>query len=284
MKARVRTPATRALSVPHLRTAAQYRHLRTPSRPVRNCGMTRILLASLAVSLAARAADTRLDAVRIEPTAAAAATASDAPVAAPDSRSAAPYEAQQSSGSHWPVHFGATAGMSLPRPLAAYVYARAFGFVALGFSYSDFPAFIANPLLSIAGLKNGQTTVNLDQFSAYEGDLRIFPFFGDFFVGAGLGRQTFKASMTQSTTLGNFNGSVAVSTTYAAPRIGYLWTFGPGLTVGMDAGVQLKLSSDAQINLPSGSPADMQSQAQRVVDVFGNGPLPSFHLQLGWQY
>jgi hypothetical protein len=112
----------------------------------------------------------------------------------------------------------------------------------------------------------------------------LFPFFGDLFVGVGLGRQTFKASMTQSTTLGNYNGSVAVDTTYAAPRIGYLWTFGPGLTVGMDAGVQLKLSSDAQINLPPGSPADMQSQAQRVVDVFGNGPLPSFHLQLGWQY
>jgi len=283
MKARVHRPATSALSLVHARTAAQYRHLRTPCRPVRNCGMPRIFLASLLVSLAVRAGDTRLDAVRIEPASPAAASAETAAVT-PDSRSAIPYEAQQSTGSRLPIHFGATAGVSLPRPLAAHVYARAFGFVAVGFSYSDFPAFIANPLLSVAGLKNGQTTVNLDQFSAYEGDLRVFPFFGDLFVGAGLGRQTFKASMTQSTTLGNFNGSVAVSTTYVAPRLGYLWTFGPGLTVGMDAGVQLKLSSDAQINLPPGSPADMQSQAQRVVDIFGNGPLPSFHLQLGWQY
>jgi hypothetical protein len=48
--------------------------------------------------------------------------------------------------------------------------------------------------------------------------------------------------------------------------------------------VQLKLSSNPQVNLPPGSPADMQSQADRVVDVFGNYPLPSVHFRLGWQY
>jgi hypothetical protein len=249
--------------------------------------MRKALLASFLLSLAARAEDTRLEAVRVDtaPAAATAAAPSDAgSFERASERSPAPYEAQQSSGFGLPIHVGATVGLSLPRPLDAQLYVRAFGFVSVGFSYSDFPSFVADPLLSAAGLKNGQTTVRLDQFSAWEADLRVFPFAGSFFVGSGLGRQSFKASVTQSTTFGNYEGSVAVSTTYATPRIGYLWTVGPGVVLGVDGGVQLKLSSNPQVNLPPNSPADMQSQADRVVDVFGNYPLPSVHFRLGWQY
>jgi len=249
--------------------------------------MKKLLLAFLLLSFAARAEDTRLEAVRVDsaPTSATAAAPGDA--AAGDkasARSAVPYEAQQSSGSGLPVHFGATVGLSLPRPLDAQLYVRAFGFVSVGLSYSDFPSFVADPLLSAAGLKNGQTTVRLDRFSAWEADVRVFPFAGNFFVGSGLVWQSFKSSVTQSTTFGNFDGSVAVSTTYATPRVGYLWTVGPGVVLGVDAGVQLKLSSDAQVTLPPGAPSDMQSQADRVVDVFGHYPLPSMHLRVGWQY
>ncbi len=249
--------------------------------------MKKLLLASLLLSLAVRAEDTRLEAVRVDSAPTAATAPAPVDVAAGDkasARSAVPYEAQESSGSGLPVHFGATVGLSLPRPLDTQLYVRAFGFVSVGFSYSDFPSFVADPLLSAAGLKNGQTTVRLDQFSAWEADVRVFPFAGNFFVGSGLGRQSFKSSVTQSTTLGNFDGSVAVSTTYATPRVGYLWTVGPGVVLGVDAGVQLKLSSDAQVTLPPGAPSDMQSQADRVVDVFGHYPLPSMHLRVGWQY
>jgi len=271
-------------------TNAHRRPLRPPAGPVRNYTMRRmqkIALASLVVSLAARAEDRRLEAVRVDPSPAAATTSAPAIAAGDDrssARSATPYESRQSDGSGLPIHVGATVGMSLPRPLDAQLYVRAFRFVSLGFSYSDFPSFIADPLLSAAGLKNGQTNVRLDQFSAWEADLRVYPFAGSFFIGSGLGRQSFKSTVTQSTTLGNYEGSVAVTTTYAAPRIGYQWTFGPGLVVGMDAGVQLKLSSDAQKSLPAGSPPEMQSKADQVVDVFGNYPLPSVHLRLGWQY
>jgi hypothetical protein len=250
--------------------------------------MKKLLLASLLLSFAARAEDTRLEAVRVDsaPPSVIAPAAGDASAGGDkvSARSAVPYEAQEGSGSGLPVHFGATVGLSLPRPLDAQLYVRAFGFVSVGFSYSDFPSFVADPLLSAAGLKNGQTTVRLDRFSAWEADVRVFPFAGNLFVGSGLGRQSFKSSVTQSTTFGNFNGSVAVGTTYAAPRVGYLWTVGPGVVLGVDAGVQLKLSSDAQVVLPPGAPPDMRSQANRVVDVFGHYPLPSLHLRAGWQY
>src|SRR6266849_2590264 len=282
-----RRKTTSVHSLLHRRTGAQQRPLRPPSAPVRNCTMKKLLLASLLLSLAVRAEDTRLEAVRVDSAPTAATAPAPVDVAAADkasARSAVPYEAQESSGSGLPVHFGATVGLSLPRPLDAQLYVRAFGFVSVGFSYSDFPSFVADPLLSAAGLKNGQTTVRLDQFSAWEADVRVFPFAGIFFVGSGLGRQSFKSSVTQSTTFGNFDGSVAVSTTYATPRVGYLWTVGPGVVLGVDAGVQLKLSSDAQVTLPPGAPPDMQSQADRVVDVFGHYPLPSMHLRVGWQY
>ncbi len=250
------------------RTHAHLRPLRPPSGPVRNYTMQKFLLAFLLVSLTARAEERRLEAVRVDsaPSVATAPAPGDATSRDEASgRSAVPFESQRPSSE----------GSGL---------VRAFGFVSVGFSYSDFPAFVADPLLSAAGLKNGQTTVRLDQFSAWEGDVRVFPFAGSFFVGSGLGRQSFKSSVTQSTTLGSYNGSVAVSTTYATPRIGYLWTVGPGVVLGMDAGVQLKLSSNPQVSLPPGAPADMQSQANRVVDVFGNNPLPSLHFRVGWQY
>jgi len=249
--------------------------------------MKKLLLVSLLLSLAARAEDRRLEAVNVDSAPAAATAPAPVDAAAGEkasARSPVSFEAQQSSGSSLPIHVGATVGLSLPRPLDAQLFVRAFGFVSVGFSYSDFPSFIADPLLSAAGLKNGQTTVRLDQFSAWEADVRVFPFAGNFFVGSGLGRQSFKSSVTQSTTFGNYNGSVAVGTTYATPRVGYLWTVGPGVVLGVDAGVQLKLSSDAQVSLPPGSPPDMQSQADRVVDVFGHYPLPSMHLRVGWQY
>lgn len=250
--------------------------------------MQKFLLTFLLVSLAAHAEDKRLEAVRVDSAPASATAAAPGDAASRDeasARSPVPFEAQRASeGSGLPIHVGATVGLSLPRPLDAQLYVRAFGFVSVGFSYSDFPAFVADPLLSAAGLKNGQTTVRLDQFSAWEADVRVFPFAGNFFVGSGLGRQSFKSSVTQSTTLGNYNGSVAVSSTYATPRIGYLWTVGPGVVLGVDGGVQLKLSSNPQISLPPGAPPDMQSQADRVVDVFGNYPLPSVHFRVGWQY
>jgi len=254
--------------------------------------MKPILFAALLVSLPARAEDTRVEALRVEPTPTAVSTTavSAAPADAASSdkaaseRSPVPYAAERSNGWGWPVHAGAMAGLSVPRPLDAEVYVRAFGFVQAGFSYSDFPSFVADPLLSAAGLKNGPTVVRLDDFSAMEADVRVFPFAGNFFVGTSLGRQSFKSTVTQSTTFGNYQGTVAVSTTFVTPRVGVLWTIGPGIVLGADAGVQLKLSSNPQVSLPSGAPPEMRSQADKVVDIFGNYPLPSVHLRLGWQY
>jgi hypothetical protein len=251
--------------------------------------MNRLLLIVLLLSAGARAQERRIEAIRID-----ASSPGAMPLAAPsdavqgdrsDARPAPalPHSSEDRSSSGLPFHIGVIGGPSAPRPLDGEVYVRAFGFLMAGFSYSDFPAFIADPLLSLAGLNNGTTTFRLDKFSAMEGEIRLFPFAGELFVGSSFGRQTFNATVTQQTGTGTATGTLAVGTTYATPRIGYLWTLGP-IVLGMDAGVQLKLSSDPQISLPSGAPPEMQSQAQKAVDIVGNGPLPSFHLRLGFQY
>ncbi len=252
-----------------------------------------MILAALALSLAARAEDKRIDAMRVDDSPAPVA----APVAAPPPadavaseeappRSPALHAPERSDGFRLPVHFGAMVGLSVPRPLDGEVYVRAFGFFQAGFSYSDFPAFVADPLLAAAGLKNGANGPNgrIDDFSAMEADLRVYPFAGNLFVGSSFGRQSFKATVTQSTTLGNYQGSVAVTSVFATPRVGYQWTVGPGIVLGADAGVQLVLSSSSQKSLPSGAPPEMQSQADHVIEVFGSYPLPSVRLRLGWQY
>jgi len=64
--------------------------------------------------------------------------------------------------------------------------------------------------------------------------------------------------------------------------VGWQWTFGPGILLGVDAGVQLKLGADRNVTLPPGASADMQKDANNLVDLASSYPLPSFHLRFGW--
>jgi hypothetical protein len=250
--------------------------------------MNRLLsLALLLASLSARAEDRRIEAVRADaPLADAAsirseptASASDTPVRGP-----VPY-IDRNEGTGLPVHVGAMVGLvSLPRPMDVELYVRILDFGWVGFSYSDFPAFIADPLLSAAGVKNGQTSARLDQFSSMEADLRVFPFAGSFFIGSSFGRQSLKGAITESTAFGPQTATVDVTTIYATPRVGYLKTIGAGFVFGADAGVQLKLSAKQTVNMPPGATADMQSGADKIVELGTSYPLPSVHVRIGWQY
>ncbi|HEY6910042.1 MAG TPA: hypothetical protein VI356_11775 [Myxococcales bacterium] len=241
--------------------------------------MIRTCLAALLICAAAHAAD------RTSAPDAALADRSSPAVAAPaagPARGAAPLDGRKDSRL---FHAGVMVGLvSLPRPLDAEVYVRATDYLFVGFSYSDFPAFVADPLLSAAGAKSGSTTATLDQFNAFDADIRVFPFAGAFFLGSSFGRQSFKAGVTESTVFGPQTGTVDLTTIYATPRLGYLWTFGPGIVLGLDAGVQLKLSKDQHVNMPAGATQSMKDNAQSLVDFASSIPLPSFHFRLGWQY
>jgi hypothetical protein len=66
-----------------------------------------------------------------------------------------------------PVHVAAMVGLiSLPRPIDVEVLVRIGDLFGIGFGYSDFPAFVANPPLDLAGAKSGTTDARLDQTPA----------------------------------------------------------------------------------------------------------------------
>src|SRR5439155_27142771 len=128
-----------------------------------------------------------------------------------------------------PVHVAAMLGVvSLSRPIDAELLVRIVDLFAVGLGYSDFPAFIANPLLELVGAKSDSTDARLDQFNAFDLDLRVFPFRGRFFVGSSFGRQSLKGAVTENTALGPQTATVDLTTWYATPRMGWICTFEHG--------------------------------------------------------
>ena len=73
--------------------------------------------------------------------------------------------------------------------------------------------------------------------------------------------------------------SADVTTLYATPRLGWLAIWDSGLSLELDLGVQLPISSDAQI---SGGNADARSQAQSIANAVGQTALPSVGFRLGY--
>jgi hypothetical protein len=186
---------------------------------------------------------------------------------------------------HQLIHVGVMVGPSLPRPLDGEVFVKLMDLVSVGFSYSDFPNFVADPLLSAVGANNGNTKTRLDDFSAYEADLRVYPFQGAFFVGSSIGHQSAKGAVTVSTAAGTRTGTADVKTIYATPRVGFLWAWSSGFLLGVDAGVQLKLSEDRTIVIPPDADAfdpNVRKNINNFVDAMS--VLPSFHFRIGWQY
>jgi hypothetical protein len=184
---------------------------------------------------------------------------------------------------HLMFHVGATVGVGLPRPANVGAFVKLMDFVSLGFSYSDFPNFVADPLLSAFGAKSDTTVARLDEFTSYEGEVRIYPFHDAFFFGSSLGHQSLKGAVTESTVVGPQTGTADVQTLYLTPRLGWLWSWPSGLLLGVDGGVQITLSKDITTNVPPGAPPEVQDDVQHLRDAAGY-PLPSVHFRVGWQF
>ena len=125
--------------------------------------MNRFLASALLfASLAARAEDQRIEAIRVdEPPMMADASSprQESSPAADQTRASVPYVDRKDEAAHSFLRVGGMLGLvSLPRPVDGELFVRIADLVQVGFGYSDFPAFVSDPLLSAAGLKNGSTT------------------------------------------------------------------------------------------------------------------------------
>jgi len=162
-----------------------------------------------------------------------------------------------------PLRIGALGGLGFPRPLVLEGMVRFRDVLGLGVEYG------ASPTISISG-------VDAD-FWSLSGDLRLFPLQGPFFVGLRAGYQHIGASTTITIApLGSVAESATLDTYFVNPRIGFLWTLGPGITIATEAGVQVALSSNLASTVPAGVLA-RSPDATRALNTLG-GALPTVDL------
>lgn len=123
-------------------------------------------------------------------------------------------------------------------------------------------------------------TLNVDgvsvHASAIAGDLRWFVLDSPVFLGVGLGVQT----LTGAATISGYSGSADASKLFLTPRIGLLFTFGPGFSIGADAGIEMVLSHRETF-----VPDVDEIRNNSFVAALTRGPLPDVHLvRMGWLF
>ena len=157
------------------------------------------------------------------------------------------------------VRVGALAAVGFPSPLGAEALVAIERYVAVGAAYGF------SPDVGISGV-----TVSL--WSA-AGDVRAFPFRNPFFLGLRLGYQHLGATDAA------YAQSMNVDTWFANPRVGALWTFKSGFSIGFDAGVELPMTSSV-----SGSSQAMAIPAlTSAAATLGKTVLPTIDLlQMGF--
>jgi hypothetical protein len=144
----------------------------------------------------------------------------------------------------------------------------------------------------------GEAVLSYQQYDIYG---RLFPFGGAFFVGAGAGYVTVEGSFTNRYDIPPTPGlpsqvevisEGSVRTMVLTPVIGLQHTFGPGLTLGADAGAQIPIapseitvstrvpSLPAQVTDPYVAPNN--ERVRDTLESIGRTILPTFNLRIGW--
>jgi len=182
------------------------------------------------------------------------------PALAPDAD--VPAESREEGGIFGPLRVGPLAGVSVPRPLSVALFMKYKRAVGLGLEYSVLPT------LTVDGVSV--------HASAIAGDLRWFILDSPVFLGVGMGVQSLKGAATIS----GYSGSADASKVFVTPRIGMLWTFASGFSIGADAGIELVVSHDETV-----VPDIEEIRNNAFVAALTRGPLPDVHvLRMGWLF
>ncbi len=165
------------------------------------------------------------------------------------------------------VAFGVLGSVAFPRPIELEGLVRIERFVGVGFEYSMMPG------ITVSGVDA--------HFWALAADARVFPFKNAFFVGLRAGRQHLGGDANiVMPGVGQANESMSVDTTFVNPRLGFLWTWEPGISLGINIGVQIPVSTSETSSLPPGTPVD--PRITRVANTLGRYALPTVDLlQIG---
>jgi hypothetical protein len=193
-------------------------------------------------------------------------------------RPAAAQEADLEAAGDRPLHLGVLGGVAFPRPFSVE------GVVGVGQRMLVGVEYGVSPAVTISGVRTTLWGV--------AGDARVFPFRGPFFVGLRAGMQRLDASGSASFgPVGPIDASIMATTWYVNPRVGVLWTIKPGLTLGVNAGLQIPVSVSESMSPATfeGAPpqvvAGATGQVNQIVSPIARHVLPTFDLlQLGYVY
>ena len=147
-----------------------------------------------------------------------------------------------------PISIGALAGVGFPRPLSVEGLVILGKTIGLGGEYSILPPITVSSIQA--------------SMSAVAGDFRIFPFRSPFFFGVKGGLQRLDATAMIA---------LSAETWFVTPRIGAMWTWGSGIAFGMEAGVQIPVSTTTRM---PGAPEDVV----KLVNALASTALPSIDL------
>jgi hypothetical protein len=196
--------------------------------------------------------------------------ATPAPSAPRDRAGSAEHEQSSKRTDH--VRLGVLGSAGFPRPLSIEGIVKLERVLALGLEYSTLP----------------RSTVSDVHFGcwAIAGSARVFPLRGPFFLGLRAGRQHLSADAAVSGYGYTVPITLGVDTTFLNPQVGFLWTWEPGFTLGVDAGLQIPLSSDTSSTLATSAMpsavqqavAPVQRSLEGVAGTVGQTVLPTIDL------
>jgi len=163
-----------------------------------------------------------------------------------------------------PLRFGAFGGVGFPRPFTVEGMIKIGNIVGLGLEYGTLPQ------ITTSGV-----TVAMNGIAV---DARVFPMRSAFFIGVAAGRQQLSGSATFSlpAPVGAQFEQVSSESWYVNPRVGFLWTWSWGLTLGMDVGAQIPITSSVASTIPNSIGAGLP--AIKVVNVLSSDVIPTVGL------
>jgi hypothetical protein len=162
----------------------------------------------------------------------------------------APAEASGEATSPYPpFRAGAIAGMGFPRPFAVEAIAQLWTHAVVGVEYGFMPD------VTVQGVQVGTWSL--------AGDARWLPWRGPLFVGlrAGVQHADVAGSLPVSG-WGTVNETLGLDATFFNPRIGLLWVMRSGLVLGMEAGVEIPLSTSMTSTWSLAYAPDLQRQIE----------------------
>lgn len=173
-----------------------------------------------------------------------------------------------------PVLFGPKLTLvGAPVPFRFGLEAKWNNLIGLGFDYGFFPTLTFSSVS--VGLKGWNVTA------------KWYPWKRAFYVGAGLGGQTFTGSKTDTSI--NDTLTIDMKTTFFMPGIGWRWTSESGFFWGMELAAQIPMSNTATTSHSNAAVAATAAALQLQTDVndkaqtFGNKTLPTVALlQFGY--